>query len=129
VCEEGREGRRRRFIFFTRHHSAKGRGSDNAVSVNFIKCVRGGARDTVNSAATCIEFSCPDVKLSHRITVPRSSCVQRANLKGKSSAGIYASEAARARGIIYTRIKWPAVKEEKKRNGGDTREWLLERDG
>jgi len=121
---DGRKGRKgRRGLYFSL--AGRGRsGSGNAVSVNFIKCVRGGARDTVNSAATYIEFSCPDVNLSHRITVPRSSRVQRANLKGKSSAGIYtllrarlsghSRSRARARGIIYTRIKGHAVKEEKK---------------
>lgn len=39
----------------------------NAVSVNFIKCVR-RVRDTVNSAAAYIEFSCLNGNLSHHIT-------------------------------------------------------------
>ncbi|KAL0129451.1 hypothetical protein PUN28_001614 [Cardiocondyla obscurior] len=44
------------FIFCAKLYSAGRRRHGNAVSVNFIKCVR-RVRDTVNSAAAYIEFS------------------------------------------------------------------------
>jgi len=125
----GGGGKRRRGSYFSFSGSRWVGGSGNAVSVNFIKCVRGGARDTVNSAATYIEFSCPDVNLSHRITLSRSPRVlQRANLKGRSSAGIYTLPRApleplavvRARRIIYIRIKEHAAEGERKERKDET---------
>lgn len=56
-----------KLIFLAKLYSAGRRRRGNAVSVNFIKCVR-RVRDTVNSAAAYIEFSCLNGNLSHHIT-------------------------------------------------------------
>jgi len=56
-----------KLIFLAKLYSAGRRRHGNAVSVNFIKCVR-RVRDTVNSAAAYIEFSCLNGNLSHHIT-------------------------------------------------------------
>lgn len=56
-----------KLIFLAKLYSAGRRRHGNAVSVNFIKCVR-RVRDTVNSAAAYIEFSCLNGNLSYHIT-------------------------------------------------------------